>query len=87
MKPTSTSIVAQVAARHGIAASTLLARTKVNSHARHEAMYEIRTQIGKPLASYPWIGRKMGRDHSTVMYGVRRHQKRLDVARQGERLS
>ena len=38
--------------------------------ARYEAMHLIRYQLGYSL---PLIGRVMHRDHTTVLYGLRRH--------------
>lgn len=46
---------------------------------RHEAAWRCR-QL-KPTLSYPEIGRALGgMDHSSVIYAVRRHQRRLDAA-------
>ena len=43
-------------------------------YARHRAMFICRRHLG---LSYPVIGRLFGRDHTTVMHGVREHGKRL----------
>jgi chromosomal replication initiation ATPase DnaA len=43
------------------------------AHARYEAMWEMR-QAGR---SYPQIGEFFGRDHTTVLHGVRVHERRL----------
>lgn len=44
---------------------------------RYEAMWRCRNELG---ASYPAIGKYFGCDHSTVIYGVRKHAKRLEAA-------
>ena len=52
------------------------------SHARHEVMRTIRSEIimpnGRP-PSYPLIGKWFGRDHSSVIYGVRLARERANV--------
>ena len=52
------------------------------SHARQEVMRTIRSEIimpnGRP-PSYPLIGKWFGRDHSTVVYGVRSARERANV--------
>lgn len=47
--------------------------------ARHEAMYQLR-RLG---LSYPRIGQLLGRHHTSVMHGVRKHVERngLEVPR------
>lgn len=44
------------------------------AHARQEAYWRCYNETG---ASYPEIGRMMGRDHTSVMYGAREHEKRM----------
>lgn len=65
-------IIAEVAARHGLKVAVLLGRSRRAEAvlARHEAMYELRRQVG---LSYPDIGCRMRRDHTTVLHGVRKH--------------
>jgi chromosomal replication initiation ATPase DnaA len=54
------------------------ARARAISHPRQEAMWRMK-QAGK--WSLPQIGQFLGkRDHTTVLAGVRAHQKRLDAA-------
>lgn len=44
--------------------------------ARHEAMYRLKEEM--PMLSLPQIGRMLGgRDHTTVLYGARKHQERM----------
>lgn len=45
--------------------------------ARWETWYRIWRELGH---SYPRIARAFGKDHSTVLYGVRKHQKRMREA-------
>jgi len=53
------------------------------SHARHEVMRTVRDEItmpnGKP-PSYPLIGRWFGRDHTTVIPGVRKARERMNAS-------
>lgn len=47
---------------------------------RQEAMYrlrEITDEAGQPLYSYPSIGKRLNRDHSSVITAVKRHTERL----------
>jgi len=72
-------IMYEVAIKHGVRVSDLRgpSRTKRFVIARQEAMWEIRNR--RPTFSLPQIGRLFGkRDHTTVLHGIRVHQKRLD---------
>lgn len=40
--------------------------------ARHELMWRIKTEL--PHCSYPQIGRFLNRDHTTILYGVRKYE-------------
>jgi hypothetical protein len=83
------SIIRQVAARHGLDADRL--RGAGRSHpvcmARFEAMWalcEARQPDGRRRFSLSQVGRMLGgRDHSTVLHGVRRWQAVL-AEREGE---
>lgn len=55
-------------------------RYKEVVHARWETWYRIWRELGH---SYPRIARAFGKDHSTVIYGVRQHQKRVREAAKG----
>jgi chromosomal replication initiation ATPase DnaA len=70
-------IIATVCRKHRVRPVELTGpcRVKAIVHARHEAMWEAFKNT--PL-SYPQLGRIFNRDHTTVMHGVRQHQKRLD---------
>ena len=50
-------------------------RSPAYVRARQEVMYRIHTEIEE--MSLPMIGRTMGRDHTTILYGIREHTKRL----------
>lgn len=72
----------QVAARYGITTGELdgASREKIIVMARHEAMYIISRDCY--LLSYTRLGRMFGgRDHSTVMAGVRQHAHRNGLPR------
>lgn len=70
-------IIDQVAAKHGLTREKLLSRDHRRdwSWPRQEAYYEISKRT---LLSSPQIARIFdGRDHSTILYGIRQHEKRL----------
>jgi chromosomal replication initiation ATPase DnaA len=56
-----------------------LSRKRDVCWARHEAMFRMFTEI-KPRPSYLKIGRRFGRDHTTVIHGIRSHAKRMGLA-------
>lgn len=64
-------IIAEVAEEHGVSVAALLGPCKVRELAvpRMLAYHRIRAELGY---SYPRIGRIFKRDHSTIIYGVRR---------------
>lgn len=71
-------IVEEVAAKHGVFMSDMrsVRRGRAQVAARHEAMWRLRNET---TMSLPEIGRRLGgRDHTTVLHGVKRHQERLD---------
>lgn len=76
MSPKMHELAELVAERHGVS----LAELRGSSHARrfarprHEAFSLIRAACGY---SYPRIGKYFGRDHTTVLWGIRSHQARL----------
>ena len=71
-------ILEEVAAKHGLAPTAILSvRRQVSLvRARHEAFYRC---VYETTNSYPTIGRFFGRDHTTVLYGARRHGQLLDA--------
>lgn len=58
-----------------------LGRHRSISSVRQEAMwraYEERTSDGRRVYSLPQIGAYLGgRDHTTVLHGIRQHEKRM----------
>lgn len=69
-------IIRVVAKKHGIRSRDIIgpAQTSDVVLARQEAMWACRTY--NPHMSFPKLGRIFGRDHSTVMLGVRKHKER-----------
>ena len=57
----------------GVPVVTLLSKRRHNADERHIAMYLSVTMLG---CSYPEVGRAFGRDHTTVMYAVRKLESR-----------
>jgi len=73
-------IMYEVAVKHGIRLEDLRSPIRIKRFvlARHEAMWEIRRQ--RPGLSLPQIGRLFGgRDHTTILHGIRAHQERLNA--------
>jgi chromosomal replication initiator protein len=76
--PTGPSkIIAEIAAKHGLSLAEITSRDRCFriAHPRQEAMYELRrrTQL-----SLPQIAHRLGvKNHTTVIYGVRAHAKRM----------
>ena len=69
-------IMREVCEKHGLTKAELLsARRDVTIvAARQEAMYRMSKETSM---SMPAIGMRLGRDHTTVIYGVRKHAERL----------
>lgn len=70
--------VSDLARQHGATVDEVLAQDKTPrvSHARQAIWYALRHHPERRY-SYPDIGRLFGRDHSTVLAGVRAHERRL----------
>ena len=70
-------VLAGVAKKHGIPAAEILSEMQDARiiPARHELMYRLRREA---LWSYPRIGRFCNRDHTTCMFGERKHLARID---------
>lgn len=83
MQPTKKpwrAYAAEVAVRHGLTLADLQGpgRGKAVAHPRQEAMWVLKQQ-GR--WSLPQIGQFLGgRDHTTVLYGIRRHEARMAKA-------
>lgn len=72
----SLQIVREVANKYHMTPEDLISgrRTRPFAFARHEAMYRIKTERARSL---PAIGRLLGgRDHTTVLHGIRCHEVR-----------
>lgn len=85
-QPTITEIIKEVAEAHGVTVERLLApgHSWTLAHIRWEVMWRAR-QIKRPDGSYryslPYIGQRLGgRDHTTVLHGLRRYAKRFAEA-------
>lgn len=73
-------IIRQVCEKHGFTRGELFSarRNRPLVAARHEAMYRLSKETSM---SFPAIGRRMGgKDHSSVIHGVRQHERRLQEA-------
>lgn len=76
-KEFSSDILAEVAAKHGLRVADLKGpcRERRYVYPRHEAMWALRQRT---RLSLPQIGNILGgRDHTTVLYGVRKHAERM----------
>jgi hypothetical protein len=71
-------IIEQVAQKHGVFMSDMrsVRRGRPLVAARHEAMWRLKRETSMSL---PEIGRRLGgRDHTTVIHGIKAHQERID---------
>jgi chromosomal replication initiator protein len=78
-EPTMASIAADVAGKYGISIDALRSRDQTHdiAHPRQEAMY-LMHKTGR--YSMPQIGRYFGgKDHTTVLHGIRAHAKRAGL--------
>lgn len=75
--PRSSRIVIEVAIKHGFTGPEITSSRRFVPlvAARHEAMWRLSKETSMSL---PAIGRKLGgKDHTTVLYGIRRHEERM----------
>lgn len=75
-------IVAEIAALYDVTVADLTgpSRRKRITHPRQHAMWEVRRRA--PHLSLPQIGRLFGgRDHTTIIHGLRAHEARLAAQR------
>ena len=80
MRTSVADIVRETAAKHGLSVAVLLGHCRQRAYAwpRQEAMYRVFTEC--PHISYPEAGRRLGgRDHTTILHGVRAHCKRNGI--------
>lgn len=68
-------ILAEVAQGHGLSVFDLTGKTQFAhiARARHEAMFRIYRET---RLSSVQVGALLNRDHSTVLYGIRKHAER-----------
>lgn len=80
LPPRVRQIVEAVALRRGLTPAAIQAKgqTYVISHARQEVYYELRQLLPQP--TLPMIARWFEADHTTVLWGVKAHTKRLEQA-------
>lgn len=76
-------IVNEVAAEYGVTAAEIMGRSRRVKviYARRHAIYRIRNEvvIDGRSASWPRIGRWLGRDHTTIIYAYRNHGKKMKL--------
>lgn len=73
-------IFGQVADKHGLTIEMMLAhrRPRALAYARHEAYWRAYRETA---ATLPEIGRAYSRDHTSIMYGIAQHERRLLAVR------
>ena len=74
-------ILEEIAEKHGVPKRILLSTDKSVAavRARWELFYRMNTECHLSLAE---IGRRVGKDHSTVLYGVRKYKQEMERASQ-----
>lgn len=80
---TMREIIDEVAIKHGLSVLDIISERRERHVviARHEAMWRCKNET---IFSFPRIGKVLGgRDHSTVIHGVKMHQKRLGERKNG----
>jgi len=86
MRKTAKDVIAEVAAKYGKSPADILtkSRTYLVAHPRQEAMFEVYLQC--PHLSYLRIARAFGgMDHTTIIWGVKKHCERLGISYQSIR--
>ena len=80
----SSEIIYRVAQKHGVGVGDIRGPSRKPNLvlARQEAAYEIRMKRGLSL---PQIGVMLGRDHTTVLHGIKRHTALLAKQAQEEK--
>lgn len=75
--PSVQEILRQVATNYGVTPGELTGREtrRAVSNARHAAYFEVKRL--RPWLSLPALGRIFGRDHTTILHGIRAHKARL----------
>ena len=69
------AVIDAIAVKHGMTAADIRGPDRRHKFviARHEAMAAVKQ--AKPDMSYPQMGRLFNRDHSTVLYAVKKHNR------------
>lgn len=75
-------IILETAIKHNLMPAEMLSSQRAYNlvAARHEVMYRLKTET---TMSLPAIGKKLGKDHTTVLHGIRKHVKRMEAANAG----
>lgn len=70
------AVLTAVAIKHGLTLSEIMGKDRRHhvAHARQEAFWVLKQTY--PEMSLPAIGRMFGKDHTTVLHGIRQHEKR-----------
>jgi chromosomal replication initiation ATPase DnaA len=77
MVPRWKTIIREVAEKHEVKVVDIISirRDRKSCIARHEAMWRLKQET---TMSFPQIGRRLGgRDHSTVIHGIHKHEERM----------
>jgi chromosomal replication initiation ATPase DnaA len=69
-------IIQQVCRAHGLPVPWVLGKSRVQRIVR--ARQEIMWKLNLLGLSMPQIGKRLNRDHTTVLHGIRKHQKRIE---------
>lgn len=74
-QPTMKAVAEAVCARHGLEVDDIRGPSRLSyvARARQEFMFECRKTARKSMGQ---IAQFLNRDHTTVVYGIQRHQKR-----------
>ena len=77
-QPTVRSIMCEVADKYGLCLVDLIGPSRERKLAwpRQEIFWRCANET---KASLPQIGRELGRDHTTVIHGIRKHQARIEA--------
>lgn len=70
-------IIQSIAMKHGVTVENIKSNSRIHKHvlARQEAAYELRINRNFSLTK---IGQMLGnRDHTTILYSIRKHKQRL----------
>lgn len=70
------AILIEICAKHNLTVHELRSERKARPLARARQEFFWRAKL-ETEASLPGIGRMLNRDHTTVLYGIREHERRL----------